>query len=444
MEKEYQRRSDKRVSKRLCETKLKPLSQTTITKAEAGGPLGLTTIATLATKMNLRLEDVIPLSSRCINVAIIATFSKAQGSSDYIGPVIAKSIDMKFAHWPNPPDYLIHLFDDCGSPARASELVERCWQDYIHVIIGCVDSATAFAAAKRARELRIPIITPAATASYLTHDSNPWFFQALESDERRTQRLADWAGRERNNLLIVHETRSVDEINRGDPELYGESAAKDICKQFKPSKYLTPLSFERSTYKGDEFVKNLNERLEEADGVVLLALNRTALHVARVIRESVPTMPIYLLSDNEQMFSTLRSQVYVITATKYQTVKDDELSDFVDEYSKFTSKLLIDGTEESVESNLQQAEWNNPVAQYGGYGADAAQIVLSAIDLAEMTIPEIVEGSPAREKLRDLISRTPNDHRRLMSSGSFNDSGTIATMKSARMALIDGNWEHRG
>ena len=128
-------------------------------------------------------------------------------------------------------DLEIIVVDDKGKPARTRQCLEELDQKGVVAVIGPVESHSAAIGAEEAQARRMPVMTPSATASYLTAEPNPWFFRAISPDRDRTDALARWAKQDLQGdpILVIHEVTPAEEVG-SHPQLYGESAGRDFLR----------------------------------------------------------------------------------------------------------------------------------------------------------------------------------------------------------------------
>jgi ABC-type branched-subunit amino acid transport system substrate-binding protein len=366
-----------------------------------------------------------PSSQLPTKIVIIAPQS---GASAYFGKVVANGIALSLKSSNGAIDY--RVFDDKSDPKTAAGYVAEGVAWGAAAIIGPLDSDVTSAAADESRHLKIPDVSPCATASYLTESGNPWFFRANTSDRQRANEIALWSTEVigRKGMLIVHESRTDAERAQGRAPLYGEALAADLQRSLDAVRQpASAISFPREGF--DQSTQQAIVQRLKADvvgGVAILTLDQASVPIAEFVRSRSPQMPIFLVATGRDLFSKshVKNGVYSVTPTVIEATKSEILEEFRRRYT-----LAFPGEP-------------TPTQQCAAYGYDAAEIVLEAIKNAETTVQpsSIVEF---RAAVRDQIENTPNDRQGLMSVGGFTKQHELNFVPH-RLVLRDGEWVEEG
>lgn len=358
-------------------------------------------------------------------VTIIAPQS---GSSAYFGTVVVNGIRLALKLDGEHLD--VNTFDDLSDPAAAVRFVDIANSSETVAIIGPLDSNVTAAAANEAKRLKIPLISPCATATYLTTEDNPWFFRANTSDRQRAEEIASWAIEliGRKGVLIVHEIRSPDQVKNGSAPLYGEAFAADLQNAFDSEREpVGDVGFQRGGFN-DVTRQAIVDRLQTGavGAVAILTLDEEAVPIAEFVRNRFPGLPIFTSISGRDLFvhSRVKNNVYTVTATVVEDTKDSALEDFRRQYA------------------LAYPGQPTPTQQCAAYGYDAAQILVAAIGKAAQTIP-MSKITAFRRGVRDALAATPNDRQGLMSVGGFTRQREL-NFRPHRLVLSEGMWTEEG
>ena len=209
------------------------------------------------------------------------------GSSAYFGRVILNGVRLGLAEY--PIDHVLEVIecDDEGEEGKAIEAFAALADQDVAVVIGPVESHTAGAVLTKAAEVGLPVVSPAATASALTDENNPWFFRTTPSDYQKVEMLSRLLGLRHpyGAVLVFYESRGGKLMRRNDL-LCGESIARDIARVFAAAGHVyTLLPFNR-----DLDQKALDDQITSAIahrsfvGVVVVGRSSDTLRVTRAVR----------------------------------------------------------------------------------------------------------------------------------------------------------------
>jgi ABC-type branched-subunit amino acid transport system substrate-binding protein len=358
-----------------------------------------------------------------VKVAVIAPQT---GSSAYFGKVVTNGIALSLK---SAKGIEYRVFDDKSDASSAAGIVAAATEWGAAGILGPLDSDVAATAAEAASRLRVAMISPCATATHLSEAGNEWFFRANTSDRERANELAAWATElvARKGVLIVHETRSKSDLEKGRPPIYGEALAADLLAALEVERQpAAAVGFQREAF-GEAAKQAIVARVREnaLGAVALLARSLELVPIAEFIRGNFPDLPILLISPGRDQFSgsTIRDGVYAVTDTVIEVTNSSVLDDFRRRYS-----LAFPGEP-------------SPTQQCATFGYDAGQILVSAITRASAEkSSDIAEW---RVAVRDEIAATPNDRQGLVSVGGFTPKREL-NFRPHRAVLRRGTWTDNG
>lgn len=362
------------------------------------------------------------------HVSRVVIIAPQSGSSAYFGQVVVNGIVLSLKSADGDIEY--RALDDKSDPPTAATLVEEASSWGAVAIVGPLDSDVTAAAARQAQRLNIPLISPCATATYLTDSQNAWFFRANTSDRQRADELASWATEiiGRKGMLIVNETRSPEDQNKGRAPLYGESLAVDLLHALNSERQpASAVTFERDGFN-DATRKAIVDRVREGvvGGVAILSRSAEAVPIAEFIRSRFPELPMFLISPGRDQFSqsSVKDGVYAVTDTVIEVTKSAVLEDFRRRYT-----LTFPGQP-------------SPTQQCATFGYDAAEILLAAIRRARQKTgtDNIMQ---LRKAVRDELMATPNDRQGLVSVGGFTKQQEL-NFRPNRVVLRAGVWAENG
>lgn len=364
-----------------------------------------------------------------MKVGVIAPLS---GEYNYFGTPIHNGAVLALGEAKAEGDDLeILIRDDGGVPERTRVCLEELADSGVVAVLGPVESHSAAIGSAFAREREVPVITPSATASYLTAEPNPWFFRAISPDRDRTDTLARWARLDVAGapILVVHEVTPPDEVGTH-PPLYGESAGRDFIEALNRD-LTVPYPVECVTFeRRDVLSRTLKQECARLvrDGTVaaaaILAPTASIIEIGTFLRQQRSDLPLYVISPGRDLFarSTLRDGVKAVTDTVVEDADDDDVAAFREHYA---ASFPLD-TED-------------PVAQYATFAYDAGRVLVAALrrksvlDRAAGPIDEL------RNAVRRALRKSPPRSDLLMSTGHFVLNNDLF-FKPNRRVLDNGVW----
>jgi len=354
----------------------------------------------------------------------------SSGSSSYFGKVIANGIKLGLS------DFSVRSFgclirteqcDDEGDQRKALSAVSLLVDKGAAVIIGPCESHTAATAIEFAAKANIPVISPSATASFLTEQNNPWFFRATPSDAQKAERLARLIAirHPHGPIIVLHESEAPG-VGRSDGTLCGDSLARDMRRYLSAfGQVYTLVPYDRKLEDAQlktSIIQSLHGRAFV--GLVILGRSSDTLRISQVVRDLYGECPIYLISPGKEMFSQARFEnVYAVTDTVVETVSDDAIERF---RARYGNEYPGTAKREAID-------------QYATFGYDTANIVGNAIILAASRgLSSVV--SEQRLAIRKAIAETPNERRGLMSDGGFTRQNELLSRPHVQR-LSNRRWE---
>jgi ABC-type branched-subunit amino acid transport system substrate-binding protein len=321
--------------------------------------------------------------------------------------------------------------DDAGEPARTRQCIKELDEAGVVVIIGPAESHSAAIGADEARIRRVPIMTPSATASYLTAEPNPWFFRAISPDKDRADALARWAKQDLHGapILVIHEVTPPDEV--GDhPFLYGESAARDFMTALQDGEAAYPhevITFERDNVMSQALKQRAAQLLqnESVGGAAILSPTANIIEIGTYLRHFKADLPIYLISPGRDLFekSSLKDGVKAVIDTVFEDTGDEDLAEFRTLY------------EQAFPYDIE-----DPVDQYATFAYDAARILLAALGSPAVTAAAPGNLGQQRDLVREALRTSPPRSDLLMSSGNFVLNNDLF-FKPSRRVLRGSEWK---
>jgi hypothetical protein len=362
-----------------------------------------------------------------VTVGIVTCSS---GSSSYFGKVIANGIKLGLSDFDvRRSGCLIRTeqCDDEGDQKKALSAVSLLVDRGAAVIIGPCESHTTATAIEFAAKANIPVISPSATASFLTEQNNPWFFRATPSDAQKAERLARLiALRHPHGPIIVLYESEVPNMGEHDSTLCGDSLARDMRRYLSAfGQVYTLVPYNRNLEDAQlktSIIQGLHGRAFV--GLVILGRSSDTLRISQVVRNLYGECPIYLISPGKEMFSqALLENVYAVTDTIVETVSDDAIERFRARYS----------------NEYPGTARREAIDQYATFGYDTANIVGNAVILAASRgLSNVV--SEQRLAIRKAIAETPNERRGLMSDGGFTKQNELLSRPHVQR-LSSRGWE---
>ena len=321
--------------------------------------------------------------------------------------------------------------DDRGRPARTRECLDELDRAGVVAVIGPVESHSAAIASEEARRRRLPVVTPSATASYLTSERNPWFFRAISPDRDRTDALARWAKQDLQGapLLVIHEATPTGEEGPH-PRLYGESAGLDFLHALTEGT-LEPYPHEVVTFERDDVLsralKQECTRLLQRGAVQAAAIftpTANIIEIGTYLRHLRSDLPLYIISPGRDLIerSSLCDGLMAVTDTLVEDTDDPDLAAFRERYA---TRFPYD-TED-------------PVAQYATFAHDAGRILAAALrsEAVGAAADESLEAQ--RDVVRKKLRGSPPRSDLLMSLGNFVLNNDLF-YKPSRRVLRGGLW----
>jgi hypothetical protein len=316
--------------------------------------------------------------------------------------------------------------DDASSPATARSLVAQLAEDGVIAIIGPMESHTAAAAIPEADRCRIPLVSPGATADYLTESGSKWFFRAITADKIKTTELADWLHERyaERAVGIAHEIRTRAQPDT--PMLYGEAASMQMAKRLKELKQpFVLIPYVRDTLDDAERTA-ISARLADSKLAAVAILGRSVdtFGIAQWLRRDSLLIPVFLISPDKSLYSqndVIHDNVFAVSHTLIENAANVDLRTF---WTTFKA---------------QQGGGEIRFEQYAAFAYDAGKIVTAAMrEVYKKTHPASIEEY--RTLLRDELERTPNQRDGLISVGGFTSSRELY-FKPQRIELVQNQWQ---
>jgi len=288
-------------------------------------------------------------------------------------------------------------------------------------VIGPMQSSYAFYAKKWANQTNTPVISPLASASYLTSPGEKdFFFRATMSDGARARNLVEWVTAKglQNNPYLIHEW-SPPIVGEDAPEIYGASQATAAKRYLKSAETI------RFTRGNEETMLEAVEKVEN-DGRAILIFGYTSniKIIIKALQDKGVENDIFLMG--------------VVT-------KSLEEGDFA-----FPQKLHVVTPDVSEARSLTDSaalrrdfEDDNPTLEYDistYYAYDSVTILLDAITAARQnSCANRVDGEMVAEALR----KTPNKRRKMLNSGFMTDTQEVF-FRYDGLKMFNGKFRHVG
>jgi ABC-type branched-subunit amino acid transport system substrate-binding protein len=322
--------------------------------------------------------------------------------------------------------------DDAGRPDRTRDCIEELDEAGVVAILGPVESHNAAIGAEEARARRLPVITPSATASYLTAEPNPWFFRAISPDKDRTDALARWAKQDLKGepILVVHEVTPPDEV-AGHPPLYGESAGRDFLNALQEGTE-KPYPYELITFDRDDVLSRALKQKSAAllqngsvGAAAILSPTTNIIEIGTYLRQQQRGLPIYIISPGRDLFerSSLRAGVKAVTDTGIEDADEPELAAFRRQYRRSFPY-----------------DTEDPVYQYATFAYDAGRILVAALRSDAATAAANGDLGQLRDVVRQELRNSRPRSDLLMSSGNFVLNNDLC-FKPYRRVLVNSEWK---
>jgi ABC-type branched-subunit amino acid transport system substrate-binding protein len=397
-----------------------------ITSAFFGRPIDLTRIFAFSSSAVLS-ANAADRPQIAFKVGIITSLT---GESSYYGKVIANGIQLALRESNIDDNAKVQITsfteDDKADADVASSIVERFTDKGVHVILGPNDSHCAAAAARKAKELSIPMVSPSATASYLTGTGNEYFFRANSSDGMKANELVDWMINENPTgfFLVIHEERN----HSGAPILYGESSGRDVIRSLlshgRPYSLMTyhrPLDRSEISMRIEKYLSQ-----NKPSAIAILGRSIDTVEWAKSIRNLNKNLGIYLISPAKSMYTSSNLDgVRAVTDSIIENIDDLQLINFRVKYS----------------AQYPSASPDAAIDQNATFGYDAANIVIAALrrvaTKADPTALQSVEES--RKLIQSEIKNTVGSRRGLISDGGFTENYEL-NFRPQRQILKAGTW----
>jgi ABC-type branched-subunit amino acid transport system substrate-binding protein len=364
-----------------------------------------------------------------MKVGVVASLS---GEYNYFGIPIYNGVMLALQEAIEAGDDLeIVDVDDRGQPARTRQCLDDLDRAGVVAVIGPVESHNAAIGAEEARSRRLPVLTPSATASYLTVEPNQWFFRAISPDRDRADALARWAKQDLQGkpILVIHEITPSDEVG-SHPQLYGESAGHDFVRALGEGSQ-EPYPYELVTFERDDVLsralKQECARLLRSGSVHAAAIftpTANIIEIGTYLRQQRPDLPLYIISPGRDLIerSSLRDGLKAITDTLVEDADDPDLAAFREHYC---TRFPLD-TED-------------PVAQYATFAYDAGRIVVAALRADAVRASSSKGIEVQRDAVREMLRSSPPRSDLLMSPGNFVLNNDLF-FKFSRRELRGGRW----
>lgn len=364
---------------------------------------------------------------------LIGILAPLTGGSSYFGTAIRNGITVAITQFnlthPTPSIAAVEV-DDHSAPADAERGLDELDKAGVAAVIGPMESHSASAIARLAASRGIPVVSPAATGTYLIDSTNRWFFVAHSTDRWRADDAIEWiTSRDSQRvILIAHEERSAEQDDGN--VLYGESLAKDAQRAI----LVRGATCREVGYVRGQSEANMKSALASVKwpaigSVLILGRSSDTLVMAKAVRSCAASVPIYLISPGKEMFSSAHlagGPIYAITDTLVETVNWPMLEKFRSQYrAQFPSA-----------TNLEAIDG------YATFGYDAANIVTGAVVRAVHKDVHAANKMVAkvRQAVRDEIDRTPNDRRGIVTMGGFTRDREL-NVPPHRLVLTGSVWK---
>ena len=318
-------------------------------------------------------------------------------------------------------DIALSIVDTSGGVDATLAGLKEFEKNGVEGIIGPMESANAYYAKKWANRTLTPVVSPLASASYLTgtgqHD---YFFRTTMSDGARAQALVDWlkAKGMQHRPYVIHEYQPP-VPGQDSPEIYGQQQATAVKSNLGEAQTI------RFTRNDPESWARAAEQVEN-DGRAILVFGYTSniKGILKLIQERGVENEIFLMGvvieSLEEADLPMPEKMHVVTP---------DISE---------SRNLLNS------ARLKQAYLDdNPVLEYdisAYYAYDSVTILLDAIEAARAeSCNSSIDGTLVAQKLRE----TPTKRRKLLNSGFLNDVQEV-DFRFDGLQMINGRFVHVG
>lgn len=325
------------------------------------------------------------------------------------------------------PDFEIVVKNDEGDPDLTRSCIAELDDEGVVAILGPVESHNAAAGAAEAESRHLPVVTPSATASYLTRRPNPWFFRAISSDKDRTDALARWAMQDLGGrpILVVHEAAPTSDVDH--PPLYGESAGRDFIDALNEAEYpFHRLTFERDHVLSRDLRRGAAQLLDDdaVGAATILSPTLNIIRVTQFLHSKRSELPVYIISPGRDQFAN--------------SAVDDHIKAVTDTIIEDTDSLELADLRERYQERFPD-EPDDPVYQYATFAYDAGRILVDALRTPRVTAVDHADLAPVRTAVRDALRQSPPRTDLLMSTGNFVANNDLM-FKPSRRVLERGSW----
>ncbi|MCB1386359.1 MAG: ABC transporter substrate-binding protein [Nitratireductor sp.] len=331
---------------------------------------------------------------------------------------IRKAISENRDSYPFPIDLV--LLDSSNGPDTVKAGLADFTARGVKAVIGPMNSDNAYHAKVWGNRTHVPVVSPLATASYLTNpDSRDFFFRTTMSDGARAKTLVDWVTLKGklNNPYILHEWAPRD---KGDsPEIYGASQATAV------KRYLGSADTIRFTRNDEASLIAAADRVQNNDRAVM----------------------IFGYSSNIKIIINSMQQRGVMNDIFLMGVVTKTLEEANFPYPEKLHVVTPDITEASRISESAQLrrefEDDNPDIEYdisAYYAYDTVTIVLDAEEAAR---EDACAGRADGDLLAAALRNTPNKRRKIFNGGFMNDEQEVF-FRFDGLKIINGRFRHVG
>jgi hypothetical protein len=369
-----------------------------------------------------------------LRVGIISTTS---GSSEYYGAALRDGALLGIREFQQRQDCLrliATVRDDAGDDSAAADAVSEFAHRDMVAILGPSDSHCASAAARTAGQLAIPLLSPGATAGYLTASPNPWFFRCVGSDDVRIRELADWllAEHQGKPILVVHEQRDAASVGLDQPLLCGESGAKLLRDSIRDKGASTTV-VEDIGFVRDQLGDREREAIQRAvqllkpGAAVVLGRSVDEVTIADWVRRVNGDLPVYVVSPAKHLYNgkSRLDGMRAVTDSVLEAVASPRLAAFRTQYRLFRPDV--------PDAQLYHLS--------ACFGYDASQLLCSALERLLGSDPDCF-SRPIHEQralVRRELQNTPRDRVGLVSDGGFTAQNELY-IRPHRQELRNGEW----
>jgi hypothetical protein len=364
----------------------------------------------------------------------LGVVSTTTGNSEYYGAALRDGVLLAVSEFnATSPDLRITTVvrDDGGDDRVLQDILNEFDGRSVVAILGPSDSQCCAEAARLARARKIPLLSPGATAGYLTDKPNPWFFRCVGSDNVLLSDLCNWlvASYQGKPILIVHEQRDSGAVIEGRPPYCGEEGGQKLQKWITERAVLTTpivdIGFIRDTLGESDRVR-IQQKVRESKTAALVILGRSCdeVLIADWARRIDPDLPIYVISPAKHLYTKNRNLdgILAVTDSLLEAVNSPRLAAFREQYRVFRPQV--------PEAQLYHFS--------ACFGYDAARIAIGAIERMALTGID-AETRHVRDQFRKQLLLTPRDRIGLVSDGGFTDRNELY-IRPHRQELQNSVW----